>query len=97
MNRLSGKVGRLLVPKLMESYQTDDERELHPDRTAELFRPAFPKVRRDYYDFGSSPMAGLFPGWAAGYHLARWADNAILSIPPLRSMGSNFEIIAHKS
>lgn len=97
VDRLSGKVGRLLVPKLMESYQTDDERELHPDRTADLFRPAFPQVRRDFYDFGSSPMAGLFPGWAAGYHLARWADNAILSIPPLRRMGSNFEIIAHKS
>ncbi|MGJ5819485.1 class I SAM-dependent methyltransferase [Paludibaculum fermentans] len=96
VNRLSGKVGRLLVPKLMEHYQTDDERELHPGRTAELFRSAFPVVHLDFYDFGSSPLAGLFPGWAAGYHLARWADNAILTLPPLRRMGSNFEIIAHK-
>ncbi len=55
-------VGRLLIPGLMKHYQTPDERELHPEATGELFRGAGFQVSVKTYDFGSSPLAGLFPG-----------------------------------
>jgi hypothetical protein len=64
--RLSGAVGRLLFPKLMKEYQTEGERELEPEATAELFRSRGLAVRCDTYDFGSSPLAGLLPGWRLG-------------------------------
>jgi SAM-dependent methyltransferase len=89
--RLSGAVGRLLIPGLMKRYQTEDERELEPEPTVELFRRAGLDARLGVYDFGSSPLAGLFPGWRAGYRLARWADDGILRTP-LRRWGSNFEV-----
>ncbi len=38
--RLSGAIGRLLIPKLMKRYQTEDERELEAESTAALFRAA---------------------------------------------------------
>ena len=47
-----------------------------------------------YYDFLSSPLAGLFPGWRAGYKLARLGDDLITRIPLLQRAGSNFEIVA---
>ena len=65
--RLSGMVGRLLIPGLMRKYQSPDERELAPGETEKLFVQAGFACRTDYYDFVSSPLAGLFPGWAAGY------------------------------
>jgi SAM-dependent methyltransferase len=92
--RLSGAVGRLLFPGLMRRYQTPDERELDPEATAALFRNAGFDTRTDIYDFGSSPLAGLLPGWCAGYRLARAFDDAILRVPALRRRGSNFEVIA---
>jgi SAM-dependent methyltransferase len=92
--RLSGKVGRLLIPGLMKRYQTEDERELDPASTADLFRKAGFQARSDFYDFVSSPLAGLFPGWRMGYSAARAIDDTILRIPGLRKFGSNFEIIA---
>jgi hypothetical protein len=46
------------------------------------------------YDFGSSPLAGLFPAWAVGYRLARRLDDWILRVPVLARRGSNFEVIA---
>jgi SAM-dependent methyltransferase len=92
--RLSGKVGRLLFPRLMKRYQTPDERELDPEETGRLFRNAGFNVRVDMYDFGSSPLAGLAPAWRAGYRAARGLDDAILRVPALRRMGSNFEILA---
>jgi SAM-dependent methyltransferase len=95
-HRLSGKVGRVLIPGLMKRYQTEDERELDPSRTAELFRNAGLEVRSDMYDFVSSPLAGVFPGWRSGYRAARVVDDAILSFPGLRQLGSNFEIIASR-
>jgi SAM-dependent methyltransferase len=91
--RLSGAVGRLLIPGMMKRYQTDDERELDPEDTAALFTRAGLPARVSIYDFGSSPLAGLFPGWAAGYRLARALDNAILHTP-LSRYGSNFELLA---
>jgi SAM-dependent methyltransferase len=92
--RLSGAVGRLLVPGLMKKYQTADERELDPGATAALFRRAGFDTHVAMYDFGSSPLAGLLPGWGAGYRVARVIDDAILRMPLLRRLGSNFEVIA---
>jgi hypothetical protein len=80
----------------MKRYQTADERELEPAATADLFRKAGFDVRNDIYDFGSTPLAGVFPGWRFGYRLARRVDDAILRIPALRSVGSNFEIVARR-
>jgi len=91
--RLSGVVGRKLIPGLMKKYQTADERELEAGASAALFRRAGFKVRVEIYDFGSSPLAGLFPGWRAGYRIARVLDDALLRVPMLRRRGSNFELI----
>jgi hypothetical protein len=46
------------------------------------------------YDFGSSPLAGLLPGWRAGYRAARVVDDWLLRVAALRRRGSNFEVIA---
>jgi SAM-dependent methyltransferase len=92
--RLSGVVGRWLLPGLMKKYQTPDERELQPEWTAALFRNAGFDTRVEMYDFISSPLAGLFPGWRSGYRMARAIDGAVLRVGVLRTMGSNFEVIA---
>jgi len=92
--RLSGAVGRVLFPRLMKRYQTPDERELDPDSTAALFRAAGFDAQLDMYDFGSSPLAGLAPGWRLGYDIARRADDWLLRFGPLQRRGSNFEIVA---
>ncbi len=92
-DRLSGKVGRLLIPGMMKRYQTPDERELAPEATAALFRSAGLRTRVSIYDFASSPLAGLFPAWRSGYRAMRMADDWILKTP-LRTLGSNFEIVA---
>ena len=92
--RLSGVVGRLLIPKLMKRYQTEDERELEAEETGALFRAAGWETRVGMYDFGSSPLAGLFPGWGAGYRMARRLDDWLLRVPALARRGSNFEVIA---
>jgi len=92
--RLSGAIGSLLIPKLMRKYQTDDERELDPEPTAALFRRAGYICEVGYYDFLSSPLAGLFPGWRGGYNVARAADDAITKIPLVQRLGSNFELVA---
>jgi hypothetical protein len=78
----------------MKKYQTPDERELDAEDTARLFRSAGYQARREMYDFGSSPMAGLLPGWRFGYCAARRLDDVLLRVAPLRALGSNFEIIA---
>src|SRR5262249_39962975 len=93
-HRLSGAVGRLLIPNLMKRYQTEDERELDPEWTAGLFRDGGLAARVAVYDFGSSPLAGLFPGWRTGYRMARAADDVLLRWTVLRKWGSNFELIA---
>jgi SAM-dependent methyltransferase len=93
-HRLSGVVGRLLIPALMKRYQTEDERELDPASTGELFRSAGFTTEVSVYDFGSSPLAGLFPSWAGGYRLARRVDDLLLRRAAFRHRGSNFEITA---
>jgi SAM-dependent methyltransferase len=90
--RLSGRVGRLLIPGLMKRYQTPDERELEPESTAAMFNG---QVR--VYDFISSPMAGLLPGWRTAYRMARTFDDLALRVPFLRRFGSNFEVICRAS
>jgi SAM-dependent methyltransferase len=92
--RLSGTVGRLLIPWMMKRYQTPDERELEPESTCRLFRDAGFDARVEIYDFGSSPLAGLFPGWGRGYMAARALDDWLLQAPALQRRGSNFEIVA---
>jgi cyclopropane fatty-acyl-phospholipid synthase-like methyltransferase len=94
--RLSGRVGRILVPGLMNRYQSPDERELDPELTAARFQSAGFQTRIEMYDFGSSPLAGLLPGWAAGYRAARWLDDRLLRVTAFRKWGSNFELIARK-
>ena len=91
-----GRPANLLIPKLMKKYQTENERELAPEATADLFRRSGFDARCEMYDLGSSPLAGLLPGWRVGYQMARWADDWLLQAAPLRALGSNFEIIARR-
>jgi SAM-dependent methyltransferase len=95
-DRLSGAVGRKLIPGLMKRYQTPDERELAAEPVARLFREAGFEARCEMYDFGSSPLAGLLPGWQFGYEAARWLDDRLLRFEGPRRRGSNFEVIARK-
>jgi hypothetical protein len=95
--RLSGLVGRRLIPGLMRKYQTPDERELDGESAAALFRSAGFDIHVSMYDFGSSPLAGLFPGWRFGYRMARRLDDALLRVPPLRKRGSNFELRGNRA
>ncbi len=92
--RLSGAVGQLLFPALMRKYQSPDEREIAPEETLRLFREAGFGCRAGMYDFVSSPLAGLLPGWAPGYRAARVLDEALVRTPVLKRYGSNFEIVA---
>jgi SAM-dependent methyltransferase len=92
--RLSGKIGSLLIPSLMKKYQSPDERELDGAATVSLFAAAGFECRGGFYDFLSSPLAGLFPGWRWGYQCARRLDEALIRLPGIRSLGSNFELIA---
>jgi 2-polyprenyl-3-methyl-5-hydroxy-6-metoxy-1,4-benzoquinol methylase len=94
--RLSGAVGSLLLPGLMKKYQTEDERELDPEWTKSVFGAKGFRAGLDYYDFASSPLAGLFPSWEWGYRFARSADEVIRRIPLVRKLGSNFEVIAQR-
>jgi len=94
--RLSGFLGQLLVPKLMKKYQTEDERQLLPRQTAAPFRAAGFETATRWFDFASTPLAGLFPSWAAGYRVARMFDEALTRIPLLCELSSNFELIAHR-
>lgn len=95
--RLSGMVGSLLFPRLMEKYQSPDERQLDADESAEYFRSAKFVCRTSMYDFVSSPLAGLLPGWRSGYRVARAVDEVLVRTPGLNRLGSNFELLAWPS
>lgn len=95
-NRLSGKIGEILVPHLLKKYQSPQERQLEPAATAAAFRAQGFDAVDFMYDFTSTPAAGLFPRWRAGYRMARLLDEAILRVPWVRNWGSNFEIVARK-
>jgi SAM-dependent methyltransferase len=96
VRRLSGAVGRRLFPKLMKRYQSENERELTPEQTVDLFVRAGFDTRGDMYDFGSTPLAGVAPGWGLGYKLARRVDDLVLRSAALHRRGSNFEVIARR-
>jgi len=92
--RLSGAIGKWIVPRLMRKYQTPDERELKPGAVADLFGSVGFETQSSCYDFTSSPIGGLFPAWGAGYRAARIADEVLIRVPLLRRLGSNFELRA---
>ncbi|HTW64979.1 MAG TPA: class I SAM-dependent methyltransferase [Bryobacteraceae bacterium] len=94
--RLSGFLGQILVPKLMAKYQTEDERQLLPRSATEPFRRAGFAVTTRWFDFASTPLAGLFPSWGAGYRASRVLDEALTRTPLLCELSSNFELIARK-
>ncbi len=94
--RLSGALGSLLIPKLMQKYQSPGEAELAPQRVKRLFESNGFGCELSYYDFGSTPLAGLAPSWAAGYQAARIVDDLVVRVPWLRKLSSNFEILAKK-
>lgn len=94
--RLSGAIGSIVVPHLMKRYQTEDERELVPAEAAAYFAGQGLEARAGIYDFVSTPLAGLFPSWRAGYHLSRIADELLIRTPVLRFFGSNFELIVKR-
>jgi SAM-dependent methyltransferase len=93
-SRLTGAVGRLLIPGLMKRYESPDERELNPVETAALFERAGFRTRQEMYDFGAVPFVGLFPGWETGFNAVRAIDDFILRIGALRRLASDFEVIA---
>ncbi|HYL75314.1 MAG TPA: class I SAM-dependent methyltransferase [Bryobacteraceae bacterium] len=92
--RLSGFLGKLLVPRLMKKYQSDDERPLLVGPTAASFHQARFDVTYRWFDFCSTPIAGLFPSWPSAYRLARQLDHALTALPGLHALSSNFELIA---
>lgn len=94
--RLSGWLGELLVPKLIKKYQTVNERPLSPRPVAAQFRGGGFETNTRWFDFGSTPLAGLFPAWKSGYRVARVLDEGLTRMPLLRELSSNFELIARK-
>lgn len=94
--RLSGLIGELLFPSLMARYQTADERQLSPALAQRLFPDAHFATQVTYYDFVSTPLAGLLPAWRRSYRAARVVDELLIRTPLLRRLSSNFELTATK-
>jgi SAM-dependent methyltransferase len=94
--RLSGFLGELLLPKLMKKYRTDNEHPLLPQATAAPFRAAGFETITRWFDFTSTPLAGLFPSWESAYRVARLLDEGLIRVPLLRQLSSNFELIGRR-
>jgi SAM-dependent methyltransferase len=94
--RLSGAIGRLLVPNQMKKYQTPDERQLVPSAIEKFFAGHGFTARYRMYDFLSTPLAGLFPSARLAYRVARLLDNVLVRTPLLNRIGSNFELLAQR-
>jgi SAM-dependent methyltransferase len=94
--RLAGFLGELSVPKLMKKYQTENEHPLLPRATQAPFRAAGYETVTRWFDFTSTPVAGLFPGWRTGYRLGRFLDEGLTRFPILRELSSNFELMARR-
>jgi SAM-dependent methyltransferase len=92
--RLAGLIGKLIVPHLMKRYQTEDERQLLAGPTAACFTRAGYSVETEWFDFVSTPLAGLAPSWRSAYIAARAIDHALVRAPWLRRWSANFELIA---
>ncbi len=95
--RLSGAVGSILIPWIMRQHQSPDERELTARQVVPLFEAAGFECQAGFYDFVSTPLAGLFPSWRAGYRAARRLDDVLVRVPGLRQVSSNFEVVARKA
>lgn len=93
-HRLAGVVGKLVVPGLMRRYQTPDERELAPAEVRRAFENAGFAAEVRFYDFLSTPLAGLLPGAGMLYRAARAADEVLVRTPGVRAVASNFEVVA---
>ncbi len=92
--RLTGALGRLLIPARMARFQTEDEAPVDARRLRRVFEQAGFQAETRMYDFVSTPLAGLFPSWRSGYHLARAADEILVRLPGLSFFGSNVELLA---
>ena len=92
--RLAGAVGKLIVPHLMKRYQTADERQLLAEQTAASFRDSGYRTTTSWFDFASTPLAGLLPSWGSGYRLSRLLDHALIRIPLVNRWSANFELLA---
>jgi SAM-dependent methyltransferase len=92
--RLAGTVGKLIVPHLMKRYQTADERQLIAEDTAALFRKSGYQTTTCWFDFASTPLAGLLPSWESGYRLCRLLDHTLIRTPLVRRWSANFELFA---
>ncbi|MGH9614472.1 MAG: hypothetical protein ACRD4P_15480 [Bryobacteraceae bacterium] len=57
--RLSGAIGRLLVPKLMAKYQTEDERPLNQRVLSKIFESDGFNAKTSWYDFVSTILFRL--------------------------------------
>ena len=90
--RLSGFIGERMFPKLMARYQSPGERQLSPSETARIFERGGFDIRQSYYDFVSTPLAGLTPSWSFGYRAARVLDELLIRTPGLKLAASNFEL-----
>jgi ubiquinone/menaquinone biosynthesis C-methylase UbiE len=92
--RLSGAIGTLLIPKQMKKFQTVDERPLVRSAIAKQFEVFQFRVRTGWYDFLSTPIAGVLPECYSIYRLARITDDLLVSVPGIRAFSSNFELVA---
>lgn len=92
--RLSGAVGKILVPWLMRKYQTEGEQPVDRRALHRIFSRDGFDCQTGLYDFTSTPLAGLFPGWETGYRAARVLDGGLIRCPGIRELGSNVEVVA---
>jgi SAM-dependent methyltransferase len=94
VRRLAGAVGKLIVPHLMKRYQTADERQLLAADLAAIFQNSGYRTSTGWFDFASTPLAGLLPSWKSGYRLCRLLDHALIRMPLVSRWSANFELLA---
>lgn len=92
--RLAGIVGKLIVPHSMKRYQTADERQLLAEDMAAIFRECGYRATTSWFDFASTPLAGLLPSWKSGFRLCRLLDHALIRMPLVSRWSANFELLA---
>jgi hypothetical protein len=78
----------------MAKYQTEDERPLRAKTVERAFAEAGFLATTHWYDFVSTPLAGLFPEAPRLYRAGRWVDEVLVRTPALRELSSNFELVA---
>jgi hypothetical protein len=91
-------IGRWILGARYDNYHTPDERELDPDRVAELMREAgFTRADVDYMDVFLVPGVQLFPK-APRFVMSFFApvDRIWCAIPGLDRLASGFAINARR-